>query len=633
MLRFNNVVQIILIGVLGLGAVFSGTETIITIGNGIFSYVELVQLCVCLYFARNGSRKAIVFCCAWLWMNISTSLWALSMISLIPHHPVYGVLGISGAALEALLLSLLLSEQLTFWRSGSQMAERYNKNKSAFLNAMSHQIRTPLNGVLGGASLLGEGVLEPTQRFYQRAIVSSAESLSRIVNDVIDLDDMNNKKLYLKYEPVNLEEFMMNISSIFYFKRESESVCFLLSYSHDLPSSFTTDVGRLRQVIVNLVGNAFKFTLSGSVILKLEKSIDGNCFVFSVRDTGCGIPVDSYTKIFNAFEQANESAPEQYDGTGLGLTISKKMVEMMGGTIGFSSEEGSGSHFYFTLPIHDDDRPLKMPTVLLDQSTPKMRAIIWVNNEVASLLEPLLIQEDYQVICLNSEVDWVEQIDIFSEVNAWVYVSRRNLSILSERYCNLDVILQNAEWVVLDGASVIEFPVWIEESNSWQVEMPGLINHLLPSWLMSSGNRFATSQQISVVNAVPEQCVDDNKIVLIVDDEKNNLVVLQHMLESLGMNVWSYSDGTSLLAAYKANPKKYIGIITDCYMPDMNGFDLARAIRCYQSENDLLDIPLIACTAHIQSDISQRCFQAGMVGFIQKPIDLASVKYIVNTYF
>jgi len=268
-------------------------------------------------------------------------------------------------------------------KDAKEAAEVANRAKSEFLANMSHEIRTPMNAVLGFAELLTSMITDKKQRSYIESIRSSGKSLLTLINDILDLSKIEARKMELHYEPVNPISIFREIQDIFSLKMAEKGLEFIIEIAPDIPESLLLDEVRLRQIIFNLIGNAVKFTDTGHIKLIVENICNNNDrssldLIIAVEDTGIGIPAESKEKIFEAFKQKDGQNTKQYGGTGLGLTITKRLVEMMGGEISVQSESGKGSRFEIilynvalavTLPKSETEKKFEYENIVFEEAT------------------------------------------------------------------------------------------------------------------------------------------------------------------------------------------------------------------------------------------------------------------------
>jgi signal transduction histidine kinase/ActR/RegA family two-component response regulator len=451
-----------------------------------------------------------------------------------------------------------------------ESAERATRIKSEFLANMSHEIRTPMHGILGMGRMLMEEDLPPRARSCADTLVQSAESLIQIVNDILDLSRIEANKLQLvsaEFDPVQVVE---DVCRLFAPTAAHGRVRILWDADPDTPNSLIGDAGRVRQVLSNLLGNAIKFTPKGQVIVRVRYRAEGT-LAFEVHDTGIGIPANRLDAIFESFTQAEGGTSRRYGGSGLGLTISKNLVELMGGGMSVESTEGAGSVFRF-----------------------------WVRVERASEAPKPQPLAGKTVALVDLEKD--EETSLFHALSSLGAIPTLDMS----HTC--DVIMLGPEAVLPTGARarivrVVRFNK-VADQNETRLELPYRREDLIHAVLEAKS-----------VEADPNQGTSGERLqVLIAEDNLVNQKLAKWHLERIGCSVRVASNGQECLDMWVRQP--FDLILMDVQMPEVSGLDACRFIRQVEQEHHT---PIIALTASALDEDREACLAAGMDAFIAKP--------------
>ncbi len=553
----------------------------------------------------------------------------------------------------------------------TKQANSANEAKSEFLANMSHEIRTPMNGVMGMAEILSKTKLDEKQRSFVSIITNSASSLLSVINDILDFSKIEAGKMQLDERTFDLHGLVSEVTQMLSTRINDKNLEMIVRIRPDLPQMFVGDATRVRQMLVNMIGNAIKFTEFGHILIDIDGSHTkkNNWHLrFSIKDTGIGISESDLEKVFEKFSQADGSTRRAHDGTGLGLAITSKLVSMMNGTIGVSSEVGKGSTFWFELPLENDVAATTAQEPKLSISG--KRILIVDDNKVnQGILEEQLNSWSCEFASCDDGYEALQFLKVCDEKNVQIdamildyHMPKMNGSDLlgnirqMNKYAKTPVMLLTSVDYLDDGRAfsnlgfqaVLNKPALSNEiykklsdaihtNTETDLECISAVRELTKEEpvdeVQTAATVFKAAMSDENLNAThenklttkdkhvyvqhrgsSEDCID----VLIAEDNEINQVIYREALKATNLSYRIVENGLDAVSIFKKFKPSVICM--DVSMPVMDGHLASQEIRDIEAQNDLLRTPIIGITAHALNGDKEKCLEAGMDDYMAKPI-------------
>ncbi|MBX3568479.1 MAG: response regulator [Rhizobiaceae bacterium] len=542
-----------------------------------------------------------------------------------------------------------------------ELAEAADRAKSEFLANMSHEIRTPMNGVLGMAELLSKTELNARQKTFTEVIVKSGNALITIINDILDFSKINSGQLTLDPVPFSLSEAVEDVATLIAARVSEKNLELIVRIDPALPTHVVGDVGRFRQIVTNLLGNAVKFTERGHVLVDVSGTIEAGVAQIRLRveDTGIGIPADKLQTVFEKFAQVDGSSTRRHEGTGLGLAIAARLVDLMGGRVGVESEVGRGSIFWVTLELPVHDQGMVIDPVPVDVTGSRILVIDDnpVNREI--LLEQLR-SWGFDCAAAESGAIGLAFLDRAMKIGASVdcvildyQMPGMNGSDVA-RAMSADLLLSKIPIVLLTSVDQIDYPRLIIECGiAAHLTKPARSAHLLDTLVgaiqaarshstRASFEHALDSEPTTVVapvrlappvrDAQPEAAAANPQgpvEILVAEDNEVNQLVFSQILSGLGLSFRIAGNGRTAVEMYRSLTPRLV--LMDVSMPEMNGYQATRAIREIEKRSGRRT-PIVGVTAHALKGDREKCIDAGMDDYIPKPVSPEKLGAKIGTW-
>jgi signal transduction histidine kinase/CheY-like chemotaxis protein len=502
-----------------------------------------------------------------------------------------------------------------------------SKAKDHFLANMSHEIRTPLNGIIGFTNILKDTELQEDQREFINIIEDSSNNLIRIVNDILDFSKVSSGKVEFENVSFNvMEKFEASIDA-YAAKASQKDIELSLYIDPELPYELMGDSTKISQIMINLLSNAIKFTKEdGTIKVDIEKHSETSKDVkvrFAVKDSGIGISKEQQSKIFDAFSQADASTNRKFGGTGLGLTISSKFVELMGGELNIESKEGEGTTFYFVIPLNKSNKS----TVRV---APKLNSLIvaYIYDVKKNFDKNLKYYIKYTEASLE-KYTYKEVVDKGNELAVdIIFVEHKAIKSDKEMEYLLEL---NSKIILLSSTKMNSFKSHIKDKIVKTIYKPVNFTKTMKALALVNNNKASIHENVTKVKSINSNKVFKGLNVLVAEDNIINQKLIKNILNGFDINVTLTSNGEEVVESYKKH--RYDMIFMDIQMPIMSGVEATEMIIEYERENGKKHTPIVALTANVIESDQKKYLDSGMDRYLKKPIDVEELVVIIEEYY